>query len=234
MASITPSIVVLDYGSQYTRLIARRLRELNVYSVILSADTSLEEVEQHGAKGVILSGGPNSVYDENAPGLPAGLLEAGLPVLAICYGMQLVVKEAGGEVAASSVREYGKAALERYSGGLFDGVEGEFIAWMSHGDSVVTLPPGFEVVASTLDTPVAAFSNTARRLYGLQFHPEVRHTPKGNTLLENFVRETEIARDWTPENILETMVEAVRDEVGAERVLLGISGGWTRAPWASS
>ena len=219
------SIVVLDYGSQYTRLIARRLRELNVYSVILSADTSLETLQAQEAKGVILSGGPNSVYDEGAPGLPEGLLKAGLPVLAICYGMQLVAKEAGGEVKASSVREYGKASLERYHGTLFGGVEGDFIAWMSHGDAVSEPPPGFDVVASTRDTPVAAMEDPARQLYGIQFHPEVRHTPKGNTLLENFVRETGVQHDWTPENILETTVREVRQEVGDERVLLGISGG---------
>ena len=135
------SIVVLDYGSQYTRLIARRLRELNVYSAVLSADTSLETLRAREARGVILSGGPSSVYDEGAPGLPEGLLEAGLPVLAICYGMQLVAKEAGGEVKASSVREYGKAALAAYSGTLFDGVEGDFVAWMSHGDAVSEPPP---------------------------------------------------------------------------------------------
>ena len=225
MASVPSSIVVLDYGSQYTRLIARRLRELNVYSVILSAQTSLEMIQAHQPRGVILSGGPSSVYDEGAPRLPAGLLEADLPILAICYGMQLVVKEAGGEVAASAVREYGKATLTHYHGSLFRGIEGDFVAWMSHGDSVSTLPPGFGVVASTSDTPVAAMENRARRLYGIQFHPEVRHTPKGDVLLENFVRETGVARDWTPESILETMIQEVRETVRSERVLLGISGG---------
>ena len=225
MASTPPSIVVLDYGSQYTRLIARRLRELNVYSVILDAQTSLETVQTYNPRGVILSGGPSSVYDEGAPRLPTGLLEADLPILAICYGMQLVAKEAGGEVMASSVREYGKAVLGEYRGDLFRGIEGDFVAWMSHGDSVSKLPPGFEVAASTDDTPVAAIEDAARQVYGIQFHPEVRHTPKGNLLLENFVREAGVSRDWTPENILETMTRAVREEVGGERVLLGISGG---------
>ena len=187
------SILVLDYGSQYTRLIARRLRELNVYSVILGADATLETIRSHDAKGVILSGGPNSVYDEGTPGLPEGLLDAGLPILAICYGMQLIAKEADGDVRASSVREYGKAALESYSGDLFRGIEGDFIAWMSHGDAVSEPPPGFEAVASTRDTPVAAMEDRARRIYGIQFHPEVRHTPKGDLLLENFVRETGIS-----------------------------------------
>ena len=219
------SILVLDYGSQYTRLIARRLRELNLYSVILGADATLETIRSHDARGVILSGGPNSVYDEGTPGLPEGLLEAGLPILAICYGMQLIAKEAGGDVRASSVREYGKAALRSYSGDLFRGIEGEFIAWMSHGDAVSEPPPGFEAVASTRDTPVAAMEDRARRIYGIQFHPEVRHTPKGDLLLENFVRETGIERDWTPTNILDTMIQEVRDEVSDERVLLGISGG---------
>lgn len=219
------SIVVLDYGSQYTRLIARRLRELNVYSVILPAASSLAEIEAHQPAGVVLSGGPRSVYDDDAPQLPDGLLGTSLPLLAICYGMQLIARAAGGEVKASSVREYGKAALESYRGRLFDHVDGEFVAWMSHGDSVATLPPGFEITASTPDTPVAAMENRERDHYGLQFHPEVQHTPKGVTLLENFVERTGIARDWTPEQIVRDLSDRVRTTVGDDRVLLGISGG---------
>lgn len=219
------SIVVLDYGAQYTRLITRRLRELSVYSVILPASSPLSKIQAHNPKGIILSGGPQSVYDKDATGLPEGLLAAGIPILAICYGMQVVAQAAGGKVSASNVREYGKAELNHYSGTLFEHVEGEFIAWMSHGDSVEVLPKGFEVSASTADTPIAAMEDKTRHLYCLQFHPEVQHTPKGMTLLENFIAQTDLKRDWTPENIVEQMTKEVQDTVGAERVLLGISGG---------
>ena len=219
------SIVVLDYGSQYTRLIARRLRELSVFSVILGADATLGEIQAENPQGVILSGGPKSVYDEGAPDLPAGLLDAGLPLLGICYGMGLIAKATGGEVMGSSVREYGKALLMGYRGELFGGVEGDFIAWMSHGDSVMRLPEGFQVAANTQDTEIAAMENRERGIYCVQFHPEVQHTPKGVTLLENFIGRTGIVRDWTPEHILEELTREVNRRVGDERVILAISGG---------
>lgn len=219
------SIVVLDYGSQYTRLIARRLREQGVFSVILGADATLDEILAEDPKGVILSGGPKSVYDEGAPGLPAGLLDAGLPLLGICYGMGLIAKATGGEVMASPVREYGKALLMGYRGELFGGVEGDFVAWMSHGDSVMRLPEGFQVAASTQDTEIAAMENPLRGIYCVQFHPEVQHTPKGTALLENFIERTGIVRDWTPEHILEKLTREVKNRVGDERVILAISGG---------
>ncbi len=219
------TLVVLDYGSQYTRLITRRLRELGVYSVILSARSSLEAILAHQPQGVVLSGGPSSVYDEDAPGLPEGLLQAGLPILAICYGMQLVARSLGGQVEASEVREYGKATLSSYEGELFAGVAGEFVAWMSHGDSVAAMPEGFQATAATPQTRVAAMEDPARRIYALQFHPEVRHTPKGTQLLETFLRLSGVIPDWTPEHILETLVREVRERVGEERVLLGVSGG---------
>lgn len=219
------SIVVLDYGSQYTRLITRRLRELRVFSVILPAKSSLEDILAYEPKGIILSGGPNSVYDVGAPQLPEGLLDTDLPILAICYGMQLMAQAFDGEVRPGTVREYGKALLTNYQGRLFDGVEGEVIAWMSHGDSVKTVPESFEVVAATADTPVAAMQHTERPIYCLQFHPEVNHTPKGVQLLENFLHATGLAMDWTPEHIIEQLVDEVQQTVGAERVILGISGG---------
>jgi GMP synthase (glutamine-hydrolysing) len=219
------SIVVVDYGSQYTRLITRRLRELNVFSVIASPDTTLDALLAHRPRALILSGGPQSVTDPGAQRLPEGLLSAELPVLAICYGMQLVARELGGTVEGSRVREYGKATLHTYDGALFDGVEGEFVAWMSHGDAVATLPAGFRVCAATTDTPVAAMEDPDRGIYALQFHPEVRHTPKGMALLERFVELAGVARDWTPENIVQRMTADVRETVGDERVLLGISGG---------
>ena len=219
------SVVVLDCGAQYTRLITRRLRELNVFSVILPSDASLSEIQSYEPQALILSGGPNSVYDEAAPQLAEGVLEAGLPTLAICYGMQLVAQSLGGEVRASEVREYGKAHLSSYGGELFEGVEGEFIAWMSHGDSVAKLPPGFETVATTLDTPIAAMENTHKQIYCIQFHPEVHHTPKGIQVLDSFLRRANVSMDWTPENIVDSLTREVRKAVGHERVLLGISGG---------
>jgi GMP synthase (glutamine-hydrolysing) len=221
----TDSIVVIDYGSQYTRLITRRLRELQVFSTIAPPSVTIAELHQRRARGVILSGGPRSVYAAAAPGLPEGLLESRLPVLAICYGMHLLARELGGEVARADRREYGKAVLSSYGGSLFDGVEGEFVAWMSHGDSVTTPPPGFVVTAATDDTPIAAMEDVRAARFGLQFHPEVRHTPKGLALLERFLAATGVSRDWTPEHIIEQAVREVRDRVGSERVLLGISGG---------
>lgn len=219
------SIVVLDYGSQYTRLIVRRLRELNVYSVIVPANSSLDEIFAHKPQGLVLSGGPASIYDRGAPSLPEGLLEAGLPILAICYGMQLLAAATGGEVHPSDTREYGKAVLTEYAGDLFARVEGEFVAWMSHGDMVKTLPPGFRISAATEHCPVAAIEDDERAFYGLQFHPEVQHTPKGGLLLENFLTRTSIERRWTPKNIVEQLTAEITEEVGDERVLLGISGG---------
>jgi GMP synthase (glutamine-hydrolysing) len=219
------SLVVIDFGSQYTRLITRRLRELQVFSVIETPDVTPARLRELDARGVVLSGGPQSVYGERAPQLPEGLLNTGLPILAICYGMQLLARALGGEVAPSSVREYGKAVLTRYGGALFDGVEGEFIAWMSHGDSVERPPQGFAVTASTSDTPVAAMEDVSRHWYGLQFHPEVRHTPKGLSLLDRFVDATGVPRDWNAAHIVDAAVADVRAQVGDERVLLGISGG---------
>ncbi len=225
MSSALQSIVVVDYGSQYTRLIARRLRELGVYSVIVSPLQSLQEIEARGAVGVILSGGPRSVNEPGAPDLSAGLLESGLPVLAVCYGMQLVARELGGRVAPAGRGEYGKAELEVRGGRLFEGATGDFVAWMSHGDSVVATPPGFEVTAVSRDGVIAAIEDDARGIYGLQFHPEVRHTPKGALVLERFVERTGAPRDWTPENIVQQAVDDVRARVGDERVLLAVSGG---------
>ncbi|HEX6940082.1 MAG TPA: glutamine-hydrolyzing GMP synthase, partial [Longimicrobiales bacterium] len=192
------SIVVVDFGSQYTRLIARRLRELGVYSAIVGPDVTRAELSGHDPAGVILSGGPRSVGEPGAPGLPEGVLELGVPVLAVCYGMQLVARERGGRVVATGRGEYGKASLQGYGGRLFEGVEGEFVAWMSHGDSVVEAPPGFAVTAVSEGGVIAAMEDDERGLYCLQFHPEVRHTPKGTTLLERFVERTGVPRDWTP------------------------------------
>ncbi len=193
--------------------------------MILPSTAALEQILAEEPAGVIHSGGPASVYDDGAPSLPAGLLEAGLPILGICYGMQLLARASGAAVARSEVREYGRAPLTSYSGRLFEGVTGEFVAWMSHGDSVAGAPAGFVVTATTDHTPVAAFENQGAGLFGLQFHPEVLHTPKGGAVLENFLDLTGIARDWTTSNVLASLEAEVRRQVGSERVLLAISGG---------
>ena len=219
------SIVVIDYGSQYTRLIARRLRELGVFSVVVGPHVTAAQLDELEPRGLILSGGPMSVRSANAPGLPDGALDSRVPVLAICYGMQLLARELGGTVAAAGRGEYGKAELTDYGGRLFDGVEGEFVAWMSHGDSVVEPPPGFRVVARSRDGVVAAIEDERREIYGLQFHPEVRHTPKGARVLERFVERSGVSRDWTAENIVSGAIRDVRERVGDERVLLAVSGG---------
>lgn len=219
------SVVILDFGSQFTRLIARRFRELGAYSVILPGTASLERISQENPQGIVLSGGPSSVYDENAPRPAAGVMELNIPILGVCYGMQYLAQQAGGDVKRAGKREYGKADLTRYGGELFKGIQGEFVAWMSHSDSVTKLPKGYEVVAETEDTPVTAIENSATQRYGVQFHPEVVHTPKGGQLLANFLDICGVKRDWNAEHIIEELVSDVQKQVGNGRVLLAISGG---------
>lgn len=218
-------VVVLDFGSQYTRLIARRLRELRAFSLILPGDTPWEEIAKHRPQAVILSGGPKSVYEENAPRPDPRLWEAGLPLLGICYGMQLLAQAYGGKVEQAGRAEYGKALLTAYRGPLFRGLGGEVQVWMSHQDAVTELPPGFQVAAQTEENPVAAIEGKDGRTFGVQFHPEVAHTPKGMQILENFLEVAGVRRDWTAEHILEDLLEEVRARVGRERVLLAVSGG---------
>ena len=219
------SIVILDFGSQFTRLIARRFRELGAYSVILPGTAPLERILKERPQGLVLSGGPSSVYDEHAPKPAPGVLDLDVPILGVCYGMQFLAQQAGGNVKRAGKREYGKADLTRYGGQLFAGIQGEFVAWMSHSDSVTQLPAGYEVVAETEDTPVTAIENPVTRRYGVQFHPEVVHTPKGGQLLANFLDICGVARDWNAEHIIEELISDVQAQVGDGRVLLGISGG---------
>jgi len=223
-------ILILDFGSQYTQLIARRVREVHVYCELHPFDMGLEEIRAFGAKGIILSGGPKSVYEAGAPQVAEELFELGVPVLGICYGMQLMSRHFGGQVVAAGKREYGHAELlaEGTPGPLFNGffVNGVSPVWMSHGDHVETLPQGFDPVAHTTNAPVCAIQNVAKNLYGVQFHPEVNHTPRGEQLLDTFVRQIcGCQGQWTPGQIIEDAIVRIREQVGDEEVILGLSGG---------
>jgi GMP synthase (glutamine-hydrolysing) len=227
-------ILILDFGAQYTQLIARRVRELGVYCEIHPWDISDAEVRAFGARGVILSGGPESVTDPAPPRSPQAVFELGTPVLGICYGMQTMAQQLGGQVAGGHTREFGYAevqvgAASRLLEGIVDRQhEGDAVldVWMSHGDRVDALPPGFTAVARTHDVPYAAMADEQRRFYGVQFHPEVTHTRQGAAILERFVREIcGCEARWTASSIIEDLVARVRAQVRAGRVLLGLSGG---------
>ncbi len=221
------TVVVLDFGSQFAQLIARRVRELNVYSELLPHDTPMAELERRGAKAVILSGGPSSVYDVDAPRADPAIWSGRIPVLGICYGLQLMAHDLGGAVVASTKREYGPATVSLTDAdGLFAGIEREQPVWMSHGDSIVRPPEGFRATAQTDSTPYAGLADPARRLYGIQFHPEVVHTPIGREVLRNFVVGIAGARpSWTPANFIDSNVEEIRERVGTGHVICALSGG---------
>jgi len=227
-------ILILDFGAQYTQLIARRVRELGVYCEIHPWDVGDAEVRAFGARGIILSGGPESVTDLAPPRAPKSVFELGIPVLGICYGMQTMAQQLGGRVAGGHAGEFGYAevqvgAASRLLQGIVDREhDGRTLldVWMSHGDRVEALPPGFSAVAGTHEVPFAAMADEQRRFYGVQFHPEVTHTRQGAAILERFVREIcGCAARWTASNIIEDLVARVRTQVGAGRVLLGLSGG---------
>jgi GMP synthase (glutamine-hydrolysing) len=222
------TILILDFGSQYTQLIARRVRESNVYCEILPFDTPKETIVAREPKGIILSGGPASVYDADAPKLSYDMLELfRCPVLGICYGLQLIVSEMGGEVRPSANREYGYARLsvmERNSP-LFKGLPAEMDVWMSHGDHIISVPENFNVTARTVDA-LNACEALSERIYGVQFHPEVAHTPFGKEILQNFIFKVCGAKaDWSPQSIIGEQVAKIRRQVGTERVICGLSGG---------
>ncbi len=223
-------ILILDFGSQYTQLIARRVREAHVYCELHPFDLDLATIRAFAPKGIILSGGPKSVYDDGAPAVAGELFELGIPVLGICYGMQLMSCHFGGEVVPAGKREFGHADLIvcNTPGSLFDGffIEGKSPVWMSHGDHVSRVPAGFDVVAESPNAPVCAIQDSIRRLYGVQFHPEVNHTPRGEILIDTFVRKIcGCTGKWTPGQIIEDAVERIRHQVGSDRVILGLSGG---------
>lgn len=219
------AIAILDFGSQYAQLIARRVREAQVYCELFPWDAPAEQVLALNPKGVILSGGPRSVYEPNAPFIPRYVLDSALPILGICYGMQALAHALGGKVDASAAREYGPAEVETVSPNPLL-PEGRFPVWMSHGDRITQLPAGFQVLARSANSPIAAMGDLERRYFGVQFHPEVRHTPSGHELLARFVIEICGARpEWTPASIIEESIRRVRQQVGSERVLAAVSGG---------
>ena len=221
------TILVLDFGSQYSQLIARRVRELHVYSKIVSWKTPAEEIRAAAPAGIILSGGPASVYQANAPKCDPAIFELGIPVLGICYGLQLMVETLGGEVSHGDAREYGKAIVTSTSASpLFEDVPAETQMWMSHGDKVTRLPEGFKTCAKTDNTEFAAVQDLDRRLFGIQFHPEVVHSPMGPLVIENFcLGICGCSANWTMSDFIERSVAEIRETVGSANVILGLSGG---------
>ena len=220
-------IAILDYGSQYTQLIARRIREMHVYSEILPFGTSAAALAENPPKGIILSGGPDSVFADGAPSVDSGIFRLGVPVLGICYGMQLMARELGGAVRPGERREYGKTDIETDPGNdLFTGLPTAFTVWMSHGDRVDALPPGFKVSASSANCPYAAIRDEERRFYAIQFHPEVAHTQNGSAILSNFLfKVCKASGNWKLDDWIEKTVENLKRQIGGDEVVLGLSGG---------
>jgi GMP synthase (glutamine-hydrolysing) len=221
-------ILIIDFGSQFTQLIARRVREAHVYCEIHPPSRSLSWIKKWNPKGIILSGGPNSVYGDNVPSAEPELLDLSVPVLGLCYGMQLMAHLAGAKVVRADRREYGRAVIEVKGGRLFTGFRPgeETPVWMSHGDHVDAPPAGFSVTASSANSPVAAFEHHSKPLYALQFHPEVAHTPRGGELIQNFLFEIcGCTPDWTPGHFIENEIAKIREMVGTRRVICGLSGG---------
>jgi GMP synthase (glutamine-hydrolysing) len=223
----TEQVVVLDYGGQYSQLIARRLRECGVFSELLPHDVPLEQLAKRKPRGIVLSGGPASVYAEGAPRLDRELLALGVPVLGICYGMQLLVHELGGRVEQAEVGEFGRSDLHVSEPGvLLRDMPGEQTCWMSHRDTVFEPPPGFAALASSSSSPVAAVEDTQRGIYGIQFHPEVVHTPYGQEILTRFLTEVcGCEQTWSPASIVEDQIRRIRAQVGEANVICGLSGG---------
>ena len=221
-------VLVVDFGAQYAQLIARRVREANVYSEIVPHSVTAAEIREKNPAAIVLSGGPSSVYEDGAPSLDGEILDLGVPVLGICYGFQAMAKSLGGEVANTGLREYGATAVT-VSGTdsvLLGGQPAAQTTWMSHGDAVSKAPEGFEVLASSESTPVAAFASDERKLYGVQWHPEVKHSAFGQAVLENFLhRAAGLPGDWNSANVIEEQVERIRAQIGSSRVIAGLSGG---------
>ena len=220
------TIVILDFGSQYTQLIARRIREQNVYSIVLPCTAPLETIQQANPAGIILSGGPSSVYDADAPPADPQVLALGVPVLGICYGLHFIIHQLGGKIRPADRREYGHAEVEIVQQNeLFAGLPPRLQVWMSHGDEALELPQGFSLTAKTANA-LAGIADEARRIWAVQFHPEVHHTRQGKDLLRNFLfRICQVAPDWTPEHFIQSTVERIREQVGDGHAICALSGG---------
>jgi GMP synthase (glutamine-hydrolysing) len=224
----TETIVILDFGSQYSRLIARRIREANVYCEIVPWNATAEILETQDVKGIVLSGGPNSVYEDGAPLAPAWVYDAGVPILGICYGMQVLAHQLGGKVQAGLHREYGHAVIHKDGQEiqLLEGLDGDIPVWMSHGDRIEELPPGFRSMAFSDNSPFALMGSDEQKMFGIQFHPEVVHTPQGAEILRNFTfRICEASGSWTPANFVTDAIRRVQEQVGEGRVICALSGG---------
>ena len=222
-------ILILDFGSQYTQLIARRVREAGVYSEIYTGDIDFDSIQSFQPSGLILSGGPESAFIEDAPKPPQEIYSMGLPILGICYGMQAMTEQLGGQVSPSNNREFGHAdAKIEANSRLLEGIDkaNDQQVWMSHGDRVESLPEGFQTICTSANSPSAAMENEEKAFYGLQFHPEVTHTECGQKIIQNFVHGIcECKSEWNPGNIIEKDIREVREAVGDDQVLLGLSGG---------
>jgi len=220
-------ILIVDFGSQYNQLIARRVRELRVYCQIEPPDIKMESIRELRPDGIILSGGPASIYDRHSPKVDPQIFDLNIPVLGICYGMQYMMDALGGTVKGAGKREYGHAELSiRRDDGLFKGVEKTTPCWMSHGDSTTKLPRGFRITGSTKNTRIAAVEHPKKRLYGFQFHPEVLHTPKGKAMLRNFLFDvSDCRKNWTMSSFARESIQSIREEIGDDKVILGLSGG---------
>ncbi len=231
MQSVEPSaaprpVLVVDFGAQYAQLIARRVRESRVFSEVVAHTITVEEIKARDPQAIVLSGGPASVYADGAPQLDPALFDLGIPVFGICYGFQAMAQALGGTVARTGTSEYGRTDLNVLGGQLHSGLPGIQPVWMSHGDAVTDAPAGFEVVATSPGAPVAAFEDRSRKLAGVQYHPEVIHSPHGQQVLSRFLHEfAGIGATWTPANIAETLVEAVREQIGDGHAICGLSGG---------
>ena len=220
-------ILIIDFGAQYNQLIARRVRECRVYCQIERPDIAIENIAAMAPEGIILSGGPSSIYEKNSPKVDSGIFSLGIPILGICYGMQFMVHTLNGTVERAGKREYGHAYLmTRRATGMFKNVQRKTACWMSHGDSISGLPAGFHVTGSTDNTPIAAMACPKRKLYGLQFHPEVEHTPEGKKMLHNFLFDVcGCKRSWTMKSFARHAISEIRETAGDKKVILGLSGG---------
>ncbi len=220
------TVIVLDFGGQYNQLIARRVRECHVYCEVLPYTAPMEQIKEKNPVGIIFTGGPNSVYAENAPKCNPAVFELGIPVLGICYGSQLMAQQLGGSVARAEKREYGKTEIHLSNSPLFDGIEENTICWMSHTDYVERVPEGFQIIASTDSCPVAAYENREKQFYSVQFHPEVNHTPRGIDMLHNFLYKIcHCSGDWQMSDFAKRSIEALREKIGDKKVLCALSGG---------